>query len=127
MFFFVNNLQKTLYKIKLENFGLSSIALNTTAKKLGVSRLWRTSNPFSKQLKNPYILFLITKIEYDLRELIAFKSRFFNSELKKLTFKRIRLLKLNRTLRGVRHSQFLPVHGQRTKTNAKTQKLKRKK
>jgi ribosomal protein S13 len=29
-------------------------------------------------------------------------------------------------LRGIRHSQFLPVRGQRTKTNSRTQKSRRR-
>jgi small subunit ribosomal protein S13 len=33
----------------------------------------------------------------------------------------------NRCYRGVRHSYFLSVRGQRTRTNAKTQKNKKKK
>jgi len=127
MFFLVNTLQKTLYKIKSENFGLSNKTLNTTAKNLGISKTWRTNNSFNNQLNNSYSFLLLSKIDFALRELVLFKSNFFNSALKKFIFKRIRLLKFNRTLRGVRHSQSLPVRGQRTKTNAKTQKLKRKK
>lgn len=39
----------------------------------------------------------------------------------------ISLLFENRCYRGVRHSYFLSVRGQRTRTNAKTQKNKKKK
>lgn len=39
----------------------------------------------------------------------------------------ILLLQQNKSYRGVRHSYFLSVRGQRTKTNAKTQKNKKNK
>lgn len=37
----------------------------------------------------------------------------------------INFLRRSRCYKGLRHSQFLPVRGQRTKTNAQTQKNKR--
>lgn len=42
--------------------------------------------------------------------------------LKRSTKQRISVLKNNRSWRGLRHLQKLPVRGQRTKTNARTQK-----
>ena len=39
----------------------------------------------------------------------------------------ISLLQENKSYRGVRHSYFLSVRGQRTRTNAKTQKNKKNK
>ena len=47
-------------------------------------------------------------------------------ELKKIVRENIQLLKRIQSYRGLRHSMHLPVRGQRTKTNARTLKGKRK-
>lgn len=41
-------------------------------------------------------------------------------KLKRLQFQNIAALKKMSSYRGIRHTQFLPVRGQRTKTNANT-------
>ncbi len=47
-------------------------------------------------------------------------------ELRKIVRDNIETLKRIQAYRGTRHSMGLPVHGQRTKTNARTRKGKRK-
>ncbi len=47
-------------------------------------------------------------------------------ELRKVVRNNIETLKRIQAYRGVRHSMGLPVHGQRTRTNARTRKGKRK-
>ncbi len=47
-------------------------------------------------------------------------------ELRKITRNNIETLKRIQAYRGLRHMMGLPVHGQRTRTNARTRKGKRK-
>lgn len=47
-------------------------------------------------------------------------------ELRKIVRNNIETLKRIQAYRGVRHTMGLPVHGQRTRTNARTRKGKRK-
>jgi len=47
-------------------------------------------------------------------------------ELRKIIRNNIETLKRIQAYRGLRHSMGLPVHGQRTRTNARTRKGKRK-
>jgi small subunit ribosomal protein S13 len=47
-------------------------------------------------------------------------------ELKKIVRENIQILKRIQSYRGLRHTMHLPVRGQRTKTNARTLKGKRK-
>lgn len=47
-------------------------------------------------------------------------------ELRKMVRDNIETLKRIQSYRGLRHSMGLPVHGQRTRTNARTRKGKRK-
>lgn len=47
-------------------------------------------------------------------------------ELKKIVHENIQILKRIQSYRGMRHSMHLPARGQRTKTNARTLKGKRK-
>ena len=54
-----------------------------------------------------------------------FKNKFLiDSELKDKIFIDIRKMKLLKMYKGLRHYYSLPVNGQRTKTNAKTNKKK---
>ena len=122
LFLFVNTVHKVFYKPKLYNFGLSFKELNIAAKRFGFPVTWKSRS--STKMFSP--TFNLLKVEKSLREIVLFNSSNFNSNLRKFILKRIRILKINRTLRGVRHTQFLPVRGQRTKTNAKTQKSRRK-
>jgi ribosomal protein S13 len=65
----------------------------------------------------------------DYNNLISFLETSFliNIELKDKIFINIRKLKLLKGYKGTRHIYNLPVHGQRTKTNAKTCKKKKNK
>jgi ribosomal protein S13 len=119
----VNIAQKNLRRIKAANFGLSFKELNIASKQFGFPITWKDQTSNTKLLS---FSFNLSKAEKSLQQFVLFNSINFNSSLRKRITKRIRVLKVNRTLRGVRHSQFLPVRGQRTKTNARTQKLKRK-
>lgn len=47
-------------------------------------------------------------------------------ELRKINHDNIETLKRIQSYRGLRHTMGLPVHGQRTRTNARTRKGKRK-
>ena len=61
--------------------------------------------------------------KYKLDQLINLKYKFIlDSDLKKKKNNNIKILKKMRNYKGLRHSLFLPVNGQRTKTNARTQK-----
>lgn len=62
-----------------------------------------------------------------LQNNIASKNLRYNLGLIKQIKRRIELLKFNRSWKGARHACFLPVRGQRTKTNARIQKSRRKK
>jgi len=77
---------------------------------------WSRTRCF-KDLKYPYQIKLNKAITHYVH---GFRAK---RELKE----RIDNLFDNRCYRGVRHSYFLSVRGQRTRTNAKTQKNKKKK
>jgi ribosomal protein S13 len=65
----------------------------------------------------------------DYNNIISYidSSFLINALLKDKIFINIRKLKLLKGYKGSRHIYNLPVHGQRTKTNAKTCKKKKKK
>ena len=48
-----------------------------------------------------------------------------NKDLLKIIKDNIQLLKRVKSYKGFRHYQYLPVSGQRTKTNAKTRKIRK--
>lgn len=124
-FFLINTIQQCLLKSKARVFGLNYNELNSVGKWFGLPITWKSNIPFSKIKKNSYV-FVLSKADKSVKNLVLVEPIKFNSNLRKFISKRISFLKLNRTLRGVRHSQFLPVRGQRTKTNAKTQKSRRR-
>lgn len=65
------------------------------------------------------------RVEKAIRKhLISFPA-LYNVALRRRVARRIDVLKLNRSWRGFRHGQGLPVRGQRTKTNARTVKVRR--
>lgn len=58
-----------------------------------------------------------------LEDIIFIKKKYkLESDLKKINHDNIKTKKQIRNYQGVRHSLNLPVNGQNTKTNAKTQK-----
>ena len=59
------------------------------------------------------------KLNYLLTSLNKF---YIGADLKKYTYDRIKRTKQIRSYKGIRHSTNLPVNGQNTKNNAKTQK-----
>ena len=65
----------------------------------------------------------------DYKNIISFieVSFLLNSLLKDKIFINIRKLRLLKGYKGMRHIYNLPVQGQRTKTNARTRKKKKKK
>lgn len=125
MLLLINNIQKDFFKIKSRNFGLGYKTITSVSQKFGLPASWRSNIPFSK--KNLFSFkFSLLKSNNNLETLILSNSFKFNLGLKRFLSKHIRILKLNRSLRGIRHSQFLPVRGQRTKTNSRTQKSRRR-
>lgn len=68
----------------------------------------------------------VSRIDSLLKQELVVNNYLFNSGLQKQIIKNIEILKSNRSWRGVRHLQNLPVRGQRTKTNARTRKARRK-
>lgn len=122
---FVNLIHKTLLKHKIRNYGLGFHFLNISAINFGLPRTWRSNIPFSKKY-NSRFSFNLKRATLSLTNLVLANPKNYNLGLKRFLIKRIRILKINRSLRGVRHSQFLPVRGQKTKTNARTQKSRRK-
>lgn len=72
--------------------------------------------------------FILRKLDKDQllklnKSLTSYKQ---GSRLKREVKNKIDVLKEIKTYRGIRHSYFLPVRGQRTHTNAGTQKNKKK-
>ncbi len=61
--------------------------------------------------------------KYKLNQVIEIKNKYLlESDLKKKNLSNIKFIKKIRTYKGIRHILLLPVNGQRSKTNAKTQK-----
>lgn len=70
-------------------------------------------------------VFQLTEVELQkLRDFIATFE--LEGDLRRRIFLNIKRLKDIKCYRGIRHRMSLPVHGQRTRTNAKTRKKKRK-
>ena len=62
-----------------------------------------------------------------LRSFILFKFRLIiSSRLKRLIFLHIKSLKKTSSMRALKHRLFLPVRGQRTRTNAQTRKFQKR-
>lgn len=83
-----------------------------------------TIDSICKQLKlkeNIYLIDLKSKDTFQLSEAIKRASENKNNMLKTMK-ENISKLKENGCYRGMRHSNRLPVRGQRTRTNRKTQK-----
>ena len=57
-----------------------------------------------------------------IASLISEKQYVIEGDLRRERTANLKRLIATRTLRGIRHSQGLPVRGQRTKTNARTRK-----
>jgi small subunit ribosomal protein S13 len=71
--------------------------------------------------------FLQNQIEFNIVSVVEKELNLKISVfLKHLEVNSMKMLKVLKNYRSLRHSQFLPVRGQRTHTNAKTQKSKLK-
>jgi len=97
-----------------------------------LQKIYGIGKSFAKQVV--YVLGLnmsicLKKLSYDEklkldRILIHYPHGF---KAKRLRTDNIKLLKENKSYRGVRHTYFLSVRGQKTRTNAKTQRNKKNK
>jgi len=67
----------------------------------------------------------LNETEVDKIRVIVEKEHTVEGDLKQQISQNIRRLKDINSYRGVRHRRGLPVHGQRTKTNARTKRGKR--
>jgi hypothetical protein len=126
----INIAHNLFFKLKKRHYGLGSAHIKNTMKLFGLPySSWRSNIPFSIKLKKNSLLstslLMLANSEKFLSNFVLSFPSHFNLGLYKRKLRRLRLLKINRSLRGIRHAQCLPVNGQRTKTNARTQKLKR--
>lgn len=105
-----------LKDLKNDLYGINIYFIKKGLLKLGISfdKLYYLSN--IKLSKKEYLLL----INYLKNKIL------FGSELEDKIFIDIRKQILLKTYKGLRHSYSLPVNGQRTKTNAKTRKKKKK-
>lgn len=67
----------------------------------------------------------LTQEQVDLLRTIVEKEHVIENDLKQIVSQNIRRLKEIGSYRGTRHARNLPVHGQRTKTNARTKRGKK--
>lgn len=67
----------------------------------------------------------LTQEQIDLLRTIVEKEHVIENDLKQIVSQNIRRLKEIGSYRGTRHARNLPVHGQRTKTNARTKRGKK--
>jgi len=91
-----------------------------------LSKNARISTSGLQKLKNTYginkrvnVKFYKERLEYRVKKLDLRKR-------KKTSYKYIEFYKEINSYKGTRHKRFLPVRGQRTHTNAKTNKKKKK-
>ena len=123
---------RALNLFKKKNFGVSSFINSSAIKNFGLP----ASRNFYLLSKRKHVLlefslddlsvFFNNKVVKSVNLTILSSPTFFGLGLKRYLQKRIRILKFNRSHRGVRHLQSLPVRYQRSKTNARTQKVRRR-
>jgi len=92
-------------------FGIGDHVAKEILKKAKVDANIRTKNLTADELKNIQAVIETMPTE---------------GELRKIVHQNIDTLKHIQAYRGIRHSMGLPVNGQRTRTNARTRKGKRK-
>ena len=107
------NLNKGLSTVLNYIYGLSWYKINILLSRLGISNVF-----FVDDLNNYYKDILFYYLESFIMS-YAHIDRYITLNIKKL--------KDLSTYRGTRHQACLPVHGQRTRTNANTQRSKRRK
>lgn len=107
------NLNKELSIVLNYIYGLSWYKISILLARLGISNAF-----FVNELNNYYKDLLFYYLEFFIMN-NAHIERYVTLNIKKL-------IDLS-TYRGIRHQACLPVHGQRTRTNANTQRSKRRK
>jgi len=107
----------SIKKIISKFYGINLHLLYKAMSKLGLSfnKLYFKNNQLNLNL-----------IDYNKIILFIEVSFLLDSLLKDRVFIDIRKMRLLKGYKGMRHIYNLPVHGQRTKTNARTRKKKRK-
>ncbi len=100
---------------------LSKLGYNFSYNNNNKSGIWRIGN--SANLQKRKKLNLEVYIPEVIKRYVGKRVGIFLKHLLFLQMKSLRRLKM---LRSFRHSLFLPVRGQRTRKNAKTQKKKKK-
>lgn len=103
----ISNSNNILYSLTIL-YGINKYQSKRICKNIGINPK-TTINQLKKNQLNKLINYINKNIKIE-QILMKFKKDQFNNLLK---------IKINR---GVRHSLGLPVHGQRTHTNAKTSK-----
>jgi small subunit ribosomal protein S13 len=98
---------------------------------IGLTRFYGIGRTNVKKLATMSKLNLDTRVKDLTRDEVSVLMKSLESfkiegDLKKEIRENIDRLKAIRSYRGIRHIVSLPVHGQRTKTNARTRKGKRK-
>jgi bifunctional pyridoxal-dependent enzyme with beta-cystathionase and maltose regulon repressor activities len=123
---------KVLNNLKKKNFGASSFIGSSATKSFGLPAS-RNCNAFVKYkrvllefLPDDLLVFFNDRLSKSVNLTILSSPSVFGQGLRRYLQKRIRVLKSNRSYRGVRHLQSLPVRYQRSKTNARTQKVRRR-
>ena len=115
MIYILNNNFKDSHKIRMALqgiFGIGSFLSNQICDQLG----------FSQQLKVQHL----TSLQIDQLIRIVNQYYFTGSELKRIIGQDIKRLTQIGCYRGFRHILFLPVRGQRTKTNSRSVRSKNK-
>lgn len=93
-------------------YGIGRVLSNKILKQVGVNPDTRVKNLSNSEIN---ALHNVIQDEYKVE-----------GELKRIVTDNIKRLSILNTYRGVRHRRGLPVRGQRTKTNARTKRGKRK-
>jgi hypothetical protein len=123
---------KALISLKKKNFGASSFINSSGVKSFGLpaSRscypFFKFKNSLLEFFSDDFSIFFNDRVAKSLNLTILSNPVHFGLGLRRYLQKRIRVLKFNRSHRGVRHTQSLPVRYQRSKTNARTQKVRRR-
>jgi ribosomal protein S13 len=104
----------------LDCFGLSHTSTLRIYSKLGYNFGFK-----NKKIKNHLNDFNLIKMEWFIPQMIRRLHIIHTIKLRYSLYNSLKKIKALKTLKGFRHTLFLPVRGQRTKKNAQTQKSKR--
>lgn len=107
---YINNKNIKIVNYFNKIYGISYTKSKSLCKELGLDLNYNLLKLSSSDIKK-------------LEDIIFIKKRFkLESDLKKYNYDNIKIKKQIKNYKGIRHSLYLPVNGQNTKTNAKTQK-----